>query len=130
MRLALTSILLAGLAMPTLAKPPLRDVTEIDDALMQVAIADEIRKTCEGIDARMWRALLTLRGLKAEARDRGYSEDEIEAYVTSKSEKARMRAKAEDWLAGQGVAADDAAALCAFGKAQMRADTGIGRLLK
>lgn len=115
---------------PVLAKPHLRDVSEIDDTLMAVAIADEIRKSCDGIDARMFRALNTLSSLKRMARARGYSDSEIEAYVTSKSEKRRMRAKAESYLAAQGVDAGATAKLCAFGRAQMAQDTQIGRLLR
>lgn len=125
--LALCAALAAG---PALANPPLREVAEIDDTLMAVAIADEIRKSCDGIDARMLRALNTLSSLKRLARARGYSDAEIEAYVTSKAEKKRMRAKAEGYLAGQGITSDDKAGLCDFGRTQIAQQTAIGRLLR
>ncbi|SHH25905.1 DUF5333 domain-containing protein [Marivita hallyeonensis] len=131
MRLLTTVILAAGLAATSAAaKPPLRDIAEIDDTIMVVAIADEIRKSCDDISPRLMRAYSTLSGLKALAREKGYSEEEVEDYVTSKSEKARMRAKAESFLAAQGVAVDDKAALCRFGKAQIQSQTKIGQLLK
>lgn len=123
----LCAALMAG---PVLAKPPLREVSEIDDTLMAVAIADEIRKSCDGIDARMFRALNTLSSLKRLARARGYSDAEIEDYVTSKSEKKRMRAKAEDYLAEQGISPDDKAGLCAYGRTQIAQGTAIGQLLR
>lgn len=122
--------LFAVIGSSVLAKPPLREVAEIDDMVMKVAIADEIRKSCDGISARLLTAYSTLNGLKRQARDLGYSEDEIEQYVTSKAEKARMRDKAEAFLISNGVAANDRAALCQFGKAQIRAETEIGQLLK
>lgn len=112
------------------SKPHLRDVPEIDDALMAVAIADEIRKSCDTINARLIRAYTTLNGLKSLARDKGYSDEEIEDYVTSKSEKRRMRAKAEAYLLNNGVASSDSDALCAFGKDEIRRETEIGRLLR
>ena len=131
MRLLFASVAVSALlATSVLAKPPLREVQEIDDAVMVIAIADEIRKSCDDISARLVRAYATLNGLKETARARGYTEDEVEDYVTSKDEKARMRSKAESYLAGQGVRADDTAALCRFGKRQIQSQTEIGRLLR
>ncbi|MDJ0823300.1 MAG: DUF5333 domain-containing protein [Paracoccaceae bacterium] len=120
----------ASLALPAAAKPPLRDVAEIDDGLMAVAIADEIRKTCDDISARMFRAMATLSDLKSRAKSLGYSEEEIEDYVTSKAEKTRMRAKAEAFLADQGVDAKSDRELCRFGKKEIARTSDIGRLLR
>ena len=117
-------------ATAAMAKPPLRDVKEIDDTLMQIAIADEIRKTCDDISARMIRGLAQVNALESKAKSLGYSKDEIDDYVTSKSEKKRMRSKAEAWLASQGVNAKDDKALCAFGHAQIDKATYIGSLLR
>ncbi|MBS0124295.1 DUF5333 domain-containing protein [Thetidibacter halocola] len=130
MRLVPTVLLCAALALPAAAKPPLRDVAEIDNALMAIAIADEIRKTCDGINARLILAYTTINALKSRAESLGYTEDEIDAYVTSKSEKDRMRAKATAYLASKGVDAKDKGELCAFGKAEIASDSAIGRLLR
>ena len=127
---ALSVMLVLTAALPAEAKPPLRDVAEIDDTLMAIAIADEIRKNCDGISARMFRALGTINGLKTRARDLGYSDDEIDEYVTSKSEKRRMRDKANAYLAGQGVSAGDLGQLCQFGRQQISKGGDIGRLLR
>lgn len=131
-RLAIFAAAMAALAgtAPAEARPPLSDVAEIDDTLMVIAIADDIRKRCDGIDARLWRALRTIQALEARARDLGYSDDEIEAYVSADAEKARMRAKALAWLDGQGVDGGDAAALCAYGRQAIAQDTPVGRLLR
>ncbi|MDA7426610.1 DUF5333 domain-containing protein [Thalassococcus lentus] len=119
-----------ALAAPASAKPPLSQVSEIDDGLMAVAIADEIRKRCDDIRARMIKALSVVNALESRAKDMGYSDDEIEDYVTSKSEKKRMRKKATAYLASQGVTASDTAQLCSFGKKQMAKATSIGILLR
>lgn len=131
MRFLFGSFLVAAfLGSSAAAKPPLRDVAEIDDMVMMVAIADEIRKSCDDISARLIRAYATLNGLKSLAQDKGYSAGEVEDYVTSKSEKQRMRAKAERFLAQNGVSPDDTPALCRFGRVQIQSQTEIGKLLK
>jgi hypothetical protein len=128
----LTALLIASLSFSgaAFAKLALRDVAEIDDALMHVAIADAIRKSCNDINARLIRAYSELTRLKSLARDLGYSEDEVEAYVTSKAEKARMKVKAEQYLQANGVRLDDIPALCRFGQEQIQAQTVIGQLLR
>jgi hypothetical protein len=128
----LTAILIAALSFggAASAKQPLREVASIDDALMYVAIADAIRKSCDTINARLIRAYSELNRLKALARDMGYTEEEVEAYVTSKSEKARMKDKAEAFLQANGVRPDDTPALCRFGQEQIQAQTEIGQLLR
>lgn len=132
MRLIPTVLLGLALAapLPVLAKTPLRDVPQIDNGLMAIAIADEIRKTCDGISARLIRAYTRIEGLKSTARSMGYSDDEIDAYVSSTAEKKRMRAKAEAYLASKGVTADNDAQLCAFGEAEITRGTAIGLLLR
>ena len=119
-----------SIAVPVQAKTPLREVSEIDDHLMSIAIADEIRKECDGISARMIKAVSVLQGLKAKAHALGYTNDEIDDYVTSKAEKKRMRKKAEAWLEARGVNGYNEAELCAFGKEQIKAGGQIGELLR
>ena len=82
MRLILTLILSTALVTPAVAKPPLREVAEIDDALMMIAIANEIREECDDISARMIRAMMTINDLRGRAQSLGYTDDEIEACRT------------------------------------------------
>ncbi|MGP6085518.1 DUF5333 domain-containing protein [Antarctobacter jejuensis] len=130
MRLIPASILLIALAAPVAAKPPLREVAEIDNGLMAIAIADEIRKSCDDIQPRMIRAITQINALEQKARDLGYSKDEIDDYVTSKSEKARMRKKAESWLVSKGVNPNDRGALCQFGRDEIARGGAIGYFLR
>ncbi|SLN42639.1 hypothetical protein ROJ8625_02088 [Roseivivax jejudonensis] len=112
------------------AKPPLREVSQIDDALLMVAIADDLRKTCDDIEPRLIRAYSYLRQLKGMASDMGYSEDEIEDYVTSDAEKDRMEARGEAFLASRGVSRRDTTAYCTFGKQEIARGSQIGVLLR
>ncbi|SFD81907.1 DUF5333 domain-containing protein [Roseivivax sediminis] len=128
----LVALSLAAGAVPaaTQGQTPLRDVAEIDDSLLMVAIADDLRKTCDDIDARLIRAYSYLQKLKGMARDRGYSDDEIEDYVTSKAEKKRMEARGKAFLAARGVDRSDKGAYCTFGKQEIARGSQIGVLLR
>ena len=130
MRLFLTSIVCLTLAAPVGAKPPLSQVSEIDDGLMAIAIADEIRKSCDDISARMIRAYRQIKALESRAKALGYSDDEIDAYVNSEAEKKRMRKKAETWLASKGISASDEKALCRFGREDIARGGPVGFFLR
>ncbi|KZY05689.1 MULTISPECIES: DUF5333 domain-containing protein [unclassified Sulfitobacter] len=121
---------LALLAAPVAAKPPLRDVPAIDDALLDLGIADRIRKNCPDISARMLTAIGYLYGLKDKARDLGYSDAEIEAYVDSDAEKARMKARGAAFFKARGVDTSDPQSYCALGRAEIQKSSRIGSLLK
>ena len=112
------------------AKPPLRELTEVDDGLFQVAVANVVRKRCDSIDARMFRALGVLRDLKRTAQKAGYSETEIDAYVDSEEEKARMIARAQVMFAERGINPDNPEDLCRFGREEIARNSPVGVLLR
>ncbi|MBT6191594.1 MAG: hypothetical protein HOI22_15215, partial [Tateyamaria sp.] len=74
------------------AKPHLRDVPEIDGTLLHIGIANSIRKNCPDISARILRATRVIFGVKKQAHDLGYTEEEIDAYRNSDVEKTRLKA--------------------------------------
>ncbi len=113
-----------------LAKPPLRDVAEIDDALLAVGLADDIRKNCPTISARMLKALSFVQGLQSRAQELGYSEDEIKAYRSSTEEKARLRAEGDAWLSANGVDKSAPETYCAAGQNEIKKQSQIGALLR
>ena len=80
MRAMTIAFTLAIAASAASAKPPLREVPEIDGTILAVGIADEIRKNCPDISARLIRAVGVVNGLKGTARSLGYSDEEIDAY--------------------------------------------------
>ncbi|SPH21730.1 hypothetical protein ASD8599_02481 [Ascidiaceihabitans donghaensis] len=112
------------------AKPNLRDVDAIDDALLAVGLADEIRKTCSEISPRYLKALRFVNGLRDKARDMGYSDAEIDAYRKSPTEKARLRKEGKAYLAANGVVPDQPETYCALGRAEIEKSSLIGSLLR
>lgn len=112
------------------AKPPLRDVAYVDDGLFQIAVANVIRKGCEDIDARMFKAFSVLRDLKNHALSLGYTEAEIDAFVDSDIEKDRMRARGAELFAARGVNPENSEDLCRLGREEIAKNSPVGELLK
>ena len=110
------------------AKPPLREVARIDQAVFDVAVADQIRKKCPDIAPRVVKALSLYRGTRKHARELGYTDDEIEAY--GDAEKAWMRAKGEAYLRSNGVVTSDPQSYCALGRKEIQKASRIGSLLR
>lgn len=118
------------LATSVAAKPPLRDVPEIDDALLDLGIADLIRKNCPDISARLFKAVRYLRNLEAQAKAMGYTEAEIDAYTDSDAEKDRMRARGAAFFEARGVDTSDPQSYCALGLEEIQKSSRIGSLLR
>ena len=133
MRKLIILVLAAGLSLPAVmadAKRPLREVSEIDDALLYIAIADEIRKKCPTISGRLIKGLQDLQRLRRYAKDLGYTEAEIEAYVESKEEQARMEARGEAYVAARGADRTKPDTMCALGRAEIDRNSAIGVYLR
>jgi hypothetical protein len=128
MRVMLMALVLAaGVAE---AKQPLSEVKSVNDGLLWVGIADEIRKTCPTISARMLRALSYINGIQNEAKSLGYSKDEIDAFRTSPANKAALRQRGEAYLRKNGVVQGDPETYCALGRAEIEKSSQIGALLR
>ncbi|WP_286193625.1 DUF5333 domain-containing protein [Tropicibacter sp. R16_0] len=112
------------------AKPPLREVSEIDNELYYIAIANEIAEICDGISGRRMKAIGVMWGLRSKANKLGYSDDEIRAYVESDTEKARMRAKGESYLAANGAKYGKPETFCALGRTEINKNSAIGVYLR
>lgn len=121
---------LAAASTAAASKPSLQSVTEVENGLFAVAVADKIRRECGDISGRFMKARSVLSDLYDRARAQGYSDDEIEAYVASDAQKNRMRAKRDAYLAGQGVVKSDPASYCAAGRAEINKSSQIGTLLR
>ena len=113
-----------------LALPGLPNEEDINDGLLAVGIADEIRKNCPSISGRVVKAILFMNSLEKLALSRGYSEDQIEAYVNSDAEKAKMRAKGEEYLATKGVNRANPETFCDLGRAEIASGSQIGSFLR
>lgn len=130
LRLSLVASLVAAAPAYAAAKPSLRDVPEIDNGLLAVGLADEVRKKCENIDARWFTALSYLSSLKNRASDLGYTADEVKQHLKSEDEKARMRKLGAAYVTKAGFDPKKTESLCAFGKEEIKKQTQVGKLLK
>ena len=130
---AITGLALAVLVAAPLAaagKPNLRDIPEIDDSMLWVAIAIEISDRCDSIAPRTMRGLNYLWSVRAKAQKLGYTNDEIRAYVDSRAEKTRMRKRGEAYVRAQGLNPSNTADLCKLGQAEIAKGSQIGAFLR
>lgn len=135
MRLVTTSLLVLALGCATATASTasagsLRDVARIESGLFSIAVADKIRRSCDAISGRYFRARQLMLDLLDHARGEGFSDAEIDAYVTNPAEKNRMRAKRDVYLANQGVVKTAPETYCAAGRAEIEKSSQIGALLR
>lgn len=114
-------------AQPTV---PLEQEPHINEQLTAAVVGDLIRKTCPSISARMVTVFFKAKDLENYARDAGYEEDEVKAFLKDKDQKARVKANALEYLANNGVVDGDVDSYCTLGRAEIRKDSLIGSLLK
>ncbi len=127
---AALAVVMAATAGTARALPPLSQQSEINTGLLAIGIADEVRKQCDRIAPRMLTAFGYLQTLQSKAADMGYSRAEIDAYVTSAEEKAKMRARGEAVLAAAGVRRDAPDTFCTYGLAEIAKGSLIGSFLR
>lgn len=110
--------------------PPLRSVPEINAGLIDVQVADIIRNECPSIDGRVLKGLMYFRALYDEARQMGYSHEEVKTFVDDPIEKKRVRAAAVSYIADQGGTLDNTQSLCRVGMAEIEQQSRVGSFLK
>ena len=129
-RLALGFAALMALASPALALEPLPEEIHINESLRAGRIGDVIRKTCPSISARMFTVLGKIEDLKRYATDKGYSREEVEAFLKDSEQKARIKAEAAAYLAEAGAVDGDAESYCRVGRDEIAKGSLIGELLR
>ena len=126
--------LLTGLfgicATATVALTPLPEEKHINQQLLAAAVGDEIRKNCPNISARMFVVWRKANALEDYARGKGYSEDQVNAFLKDKSERKRMEGLRNSYLATNGVTKGDADSYCALGQKEIKDKSLIGELLR
>lgn len=125
---ALAAAVLA--APPALALEPINKEPHINGILLQGFIADKIADTCPAMEPRKLRALGELNKLRDYALKKGYTAAEVRAFVTSKSEKARGKREAAEWLKKAGAREGDVAAHCKVGRDEIARGSLVGYLLR
>lgn len=103
---------------------------DINDGLLVIAAADKIRRACGSISGRLITARSYATQLKSLAEDRGYSENEIDAYINDDVKKAEMRERRNAYFASKGASNLDPASLCVLGRDEIVKGTRIGQLLR
>ncbi len=111
------------------AEVPLSENSYVTDRLVAARVADRIRKTCPTIGARLFRAFLMADALKDWAYDQGYAHDEVKAFLKDKTEKQKLYARAEGYLAQNGATPDNVDGFCALGRKEIADETIAGSLL-
>ncbi|WP_377506719.1 DUF5333 domain-containing protein [Octadecabacter sp. R77987] len=117
-------------ATAALANPPLRDVAHVREGLITAGMAIELGDNCADVSVRMLRGLNYLNGLKSHARGLGYTDDQIEAYVDDRAEKARLEGIARARLAELGAVTGQGETYCTVARDQISQGTAVGRLLR
>lgn len=112
------------------AQTALKDVAHVREGIIATGMAYEISDKCSSISPRYLRALGFLNGLKTHARDLGYTDAEIDAYIDDSNEKKRLESIARGRLADLGVQVGVESTYCAVGRTEIEAGSSIGRLLR
>ncbi|TJZ90085.1 hypothetical protein FA743_16510 [Paracoccus gahaiensis] len=116
-------------ATPAAALEPLSSEAYVNDRLVQARVADLVRRGCPSIDARLVRAFTEARALKRYARDKGYSEAQIDDFLDSREERARIYAQADRYMVERGVVNGEPQTFCRLGRDEIAQQTVAGSLL-
>ena len=131
-RLPVALALALGLAAPLAAAAPvpLAQERHINSELLAAQVGDILRKTCPAASARMFVVLNRLNALEAYARSKGYTEAEVKAFLKDRTQKARIRAEAEAWLAKAGAVKGNPESYCRVARDEVRKRSAVGSLLR
>ena len=108
----------------------LRDEAEINNGLILIEAGYQIQKHCDTIAPRLLRAYSFGRSLERKARDKGYSEAEIRAFVEDRAEKERVNSAANAYLLSKGLDPDSPQSYCTVGQYEIDRNSQIGVLLR
>lgn len=128
--LYLTAALITVIGLPAAAQTPLNQEARINSTLIAGQVGDTIRKTCPSISARMFVVLGELNALEDYARDQGYTEADVKAFLKDKIEKVRIKTAANAYLKKAGAVEGDVETYCVVGRAEIEKGTLAGSLLR
>ena len=97
------------------ARVALNEESHINSSLLSATIGAIIAKHCDAIVPRKLNAVMKAWQLKNYALRKGYSNEEIDAFLNSKTEQNRMKVAANRYLKAQGVIVDQPATYCVAG---------------
>ncbi|MCV6593414.1 MAG: DUF5333 domain-containing protein [Silicimonas sp.] len=130
MKKPIVALLLMTLAAPAQALVPLHENPTVLQRFYSVGLADELRKNCDHIDARLIRAYRYIKSIESYARKAGYSEAQIDQFIDNKKEKERLRARIRADLARRGASPKTPEGYCTVGREEIAKGSAAGRLLR
>ena len=118
------------LSTPALALVPLHENRIVVGGFYVIGLADELRKNCDSINPRLWRAYRYLKSLERYARDAGYSKAQIKELTKNKVERAMLRSRIQADLADRGASPENPEGYCTVGREEIAKGSAAGRLLR
>lgn len=126
----LIAVLSAAIASPAMALQPIHKNPTVINGFYAIGLADEVRKNCETIDPRMFRAYNYLRSLARFAQKEGYTDEQIKELTDNKAEKERLRKIIRADLAKRGASPNSPEGYCTVGREEIAKGSAAGRLLR
>ncbi|MBK1635728.1 DUF5333 domain-containing protein [Rhodovulum adriaticum] len=120
----------AGPAAASQDLPPLTENDHVWNSLLSASVGDAIQRKCPTISPRLFRAFRAAKDLERHALSLGYNPAQIEAFLDSSANKARMKAERDAYLAANGVSKDDPESYCRLGREEIARNTLTGSLLR
>lgn len=126
----LSTLAFVSFAAPAAALQPLHEDPRVLNGFYVIGFADEIRKRCDSIEPRIFRAYTYLRSLERYARNAGYTSEDIDQLRDNKAEKEKLRARILADLAKRGATPETPEGYCTVGREEIAKDSAAGRLLR
>ncbi len=126
----LSVLVFASLATPVAALQPLHEDTRVVNGFYIIGFADEIRKQCDSIEPRIFRAYSFLLSLERYARKAGYTSEDIDELRDNKVEKEKLRTRIRADLAERGATPETPEGYCTVGREEIAKGSAAGRLLR
>ena len=123
------ALFFAASSLPAQARPPLSEDQHVTDSLVAAMVGEGIRRACPSINARIFVVMRKIKELERYALSKGYSKQEIEAFLKSPTEKARIISLARDYMKQNGVVEGEKETYCRLGRAEIAKGSLTGQLL-
>jgi len=112
------------------AKSLLIENENIWHELLQISVASKISEKCTSIEARKIKGLFALLQIKSVAKELGYTDNEINEFVSSEENKKKLKNETDVYLLDNGVDLNNVKTVCLFGQSEIDQETTIGSLLR
>jgi len=112
------------------AKSLLIENENIWHELLQISVASKISEECTSIEARKIKGLFALLQIKSVAKELGYTDNEINEFVSSEENKKKLKNETDVYLLDNGVDLNNVKTVCLFGQSEIDQETTIGSLLR